>query len=147
MFAVVGYLTENKSLIHLFTNIEKILKPGGLFIFDCWFGPAVLSDKPIDKYRLSEENGVRLIRFTHPELHPLKNVIDVNFHVVEIHNGQIQTEVKEMHPMRFFFAPEIELLFGQIGLDLEVIYPFMKLSGQVNEKDWNVVFVGKKRLL
>lgn len=119
MFAVVGYLTENKSLIHLFTNIEKILKPGGLFIFDCWFGPSVLSDKPIDKYRLSEENGVRLIRFTHPELHPLKNVIDVNFHVVEIHNGQIQTEVKEMHPMRFFLLQKLSCFLARLDLTLK----------------------------
>lgn len=147
MFAVVGYLIENKSLQHLFSTVRKILKPGGLFIFDSWFGPAVLTDIPTDKYKFNEENGVRVIRFTHPEMHSLKNVIDINFHVIEIREEKIQSEVKETHPMRFFFAPEIQLLFNQVGLDLVAIYPFMKLSGRVNEKDWNVVFVGKKRLL
>lgn len=33
MFAVVGYLTENKSLIHLFTNIEENIKAWWIIYF------------------------------------------------------------------------------------------------------------------
>ncbi len=145
MFAVIGYLTESKSLLHLFTTINKILKPGGLFIFDCWFGPAVLSNRSTDSYKFVEENEIRVIRFTHSELHPLKNVIDVNFHIIEIQKNQIKSEVKETHPMRFFFTPEIEMFFNHSGMDLVATYPFMKLNMQANENDQNVLFVGRKK--
>jgi len=42
MFAVISYQTSNEDLAAAFRSARRHLKPGGLFVFDCWFGPAVL---------------------------------------------------------------------------------------------------------
>ncbi len=43
MFAVIGYLSTNECLEQAFAKIFQLLeKTGGIFIFDCWYGPAVL---------------------------------------------------------------------------------------------------------
>ena len=42
----MNYLTETSDMKTGFANAVRRLKPGGLFIFDTWYGPAVLSDLP-----------------------------------------------------------------------------------------------------
>lgn len=54
MFAVVSYQITNEDLISTFKVALKHLKKNGLFIFDAWFGPAVLTQKPSDRF-----NGYR----------------------------------------------------------------------------------------
>ena len=46
---------------------------GGLFVFDAWFGPAVLTERPADRYRIVEADGERIVRFAHPELDLLQH--------------------------------------------------------------------------
>ena len=46
MFAVMSHQVTNKDLISAFKAASRHLKRNGLFIFDIWFGPAVLRQKP-----------------------------------------------------------------------------------------------------
>lgn len=49
MFAVMGYLPDNARLIAGLRTAQKHLRPEGVFIFDGWFGPAVLAQKPEER--------------------------------------------------------------------------------------------------
>ncbi len=42
MFAVLGYLPQNRDIQQALTSIRAHLREGSLFIFDCWNGLAVL---------------------------------------------------------------------------------------------------------
>ena len=46
LFHVISYITCNQSLVKVFRNAEKHLLPRGLFIFDVWYSPAVIYNKP-----------------------------------------------------------------------------------------------------
>jgi SAM-dependent methyltransferase len=46
LFHVISYQTSNDDLMAAFKTVKQHLKPGGIFIFDIWYGPAVLSDRP-----------------------------------------------------------------------------------------------------
>ncbi|HZE12753.1 MAG TPA: class I SAM-dependent methyltransferase, partial [Chthoniobacterales bacterium] len=46
LFHVMNYLTTNTEMEAGFATAVKHVRPGGLFIFDTWYGPAVLSDLP-----------------------------------------------------------------------------------------------------
>src|SRR5690606_3473088 len=46
LFHVMSYQTSNESLLSSFHTAYNHLKPGGLFIFDCWYGPGVFAEKP-----------------------------------------------------------------------------------------------------
>lgn len=46
LFHVVSYLNSDRDLALAFETAAEHLHPGGLFLFDFWYGPAVLSQKP-----------------------------------------------------------------------------------------------------
>ena len=46
LFHVMSYQTSNADLRAAFTTAAAHLRPGGLFLFDFWYGPAVLAQQP-----------------------------------------------------------------------------------------------------
>ena len=51
MFAVMGYQTTNEDVEATIRSVRKHLEPGGLFIFDVWFGPAVINERPSERVK------------------------------------------------------------------------------------------------
>ena len=95
----------------MFDTVAKHLKPGGIFIFDFWYGPGVLSTPPTVRVKRLENEEVNVLRITEPQIHPNKNVVDVNYSVqVKKKHEQKIIELNEMHQMRYLFIPEIKFL-------------------------------------
>lgn len=51
MFTVLGYQITNQDVDNAIRSVRKHLNPGGLFICDVWFGPAVLAIKPAERVK------------------------------------------------------------------------------------------------
>lgn len=49
LFNVVTYIDREEELGELFSSVRSRLRPGGLFIFDCWNGLAAMLDPPKGK--------------------------------------------------------------------------------------------------
>ncbi len=60
MFAVLGYQLSNDDVLAALRTVRQHLKPGGLFVFDVWYGPAVLSIRPGDRVKSSRQGMVKL---------------------------------------------------------------------------------------
>jgi len=45
-FHVVSYQTATADLLATFATARAHLEPGGVFLFDCWYGPAVPTERP-----------------------------------------------------------------------------------------------------
>ena len=109
LFHVMSYQTENSELERIFKNVHKHLNDGGLFIFDFWYGPAVLTDPPVVKIKRLEDDAIRVIRITEPVMHVNENIVDVNFEVlIEDKETHVVERIKEIHRMRYLFLPELE---------------------------------------
>ena len=145
MFAVISYQTTNEDLLAAFGTARRHLAPGGLFIFDAWFGPAVLAQRPTDRLKTIESNGERTIRFAHPELDVGKHIVSVSYKVLRIRGERILEEVDELHKMRFLFPKEVEFYLAENELKLLHLCPFMKLEGVITELDWNVSFIAQRQ--
>jgi SAM-dependent methyltransferase len=140
MFAVVGYLTDNKQLCSLFTSAHDHLNTGGLFIFDVWYGPAVLRQLPETREITVEANHQRFQRRAIPSIDYLKNVVQVDYTLSTPDNTPIS---KESHRMRYFFLPELELLATFHDFSLQAVYAFLSFDNH-SEADWNITVVLKK---
>jgi SAM-dependent methyltransferase len=147
MFAVMGYQTTNEAFESALRNAAKHLNPGGLLIFDAWFGPAVIAQKPQDKVLIIEKGSGSVIRLTRPNLDIISQTVDVNFTVLHVDNDAILNRVDEMHKMRFFFTKELEYVLAKTGFEMLASYPFMELDRALTENDWNMVVVAKKTRL
>jgi len=143
MFAVMGYQTANETLEAALTNTRKHLNEDGLLIFDGWFGPAVLVQKPQDKILIIEGEAGKIIRLTRPELDVLTHTVNVRFDVLNIENNNVSESIEEAHTMRFFFPKELEFILEKSGYRLLGMYPFMKTEGCLTENDWNMTVVAQ----
>lgn len=145
MFAVIGYQISNDDLEKALKTAFNHLKKGGLFVFDVWFGPAVLADKPKDKVKKIKHKNSLLIRKTKIKFNLLKQMVDISFETKKYVNNKVEQSSKEIHPMRFFFYQEIKYFLSKAGLDLVAVLPFLKLRGKVKEKDWNICVIAQRK--
>jgi len=119
LFHVMSYQTTNKDLQSVFETVKVHLKKGGIFIFDNWHGPAVLTDRPSVRIKRLEDKCIQVTRIAEPEIHANENIVDVNYHVfIKNKVTGIVEELKETHRMRYLFKPEIDFLIKQVGFEL-----------------------------
>lgn len=116
LFHVMSYQTTNEELLSAMHTAAAHLSPGGLFIFDFWYGPAVLHEKPSARVKRVENDHLAIRRITEPILHENANTVDVNFEIdiTTKANGSRQT-LRETHTMRYLFLPEVIALLRQAG--------------------------------
>ena len=141
LFHVISYQTTNEDVTAAFETARHHLKPGGIFIFDVWYGPAVLTERPEVRIKRMADEKTEVTRLAEPVLHPNGNRVDVHYHVfVRDLATQAVTEFKETHAMRYFFKPEVEWIAAQIEFDLHHAEEW--LSGKAIGCDtWGVCFV------
>jgi SAM-dependent methyltransferase len=143
LFHVMSYQNTNADLTAAFETAKAHLKPGGIFVFDCWYGPAVLKLGPSVRIGRFEDDRTSVIRIAEPVLHPNRNVVDVNYQVLikDKASGTLD-ELRETHCMRYLFTPEVEQLLQQVGFQLEAAVEFMT-GGPLSLATWTAVFVAR----
>lgn len=119
LFHVMSYQNSNDDILSAFASARKALNKDGYFLFDAWYGPGVLSDKPSVRVKEIEDEKNKLIRIARPIMHDKKNVVDVCYEVMVINkeNGKAKM-INEVHNMRYFFRPELEFLLKASGFEL-----------------------------
>jgi SAM-dependent methyltransferase len=138
MFAVMSYMTTNADLEAAFATARSHLNPKGLFFFDAWFGPAVLTQRPTERYKIIEEGEKKIIRFANPVVDVVGQTVTVNYKILDIINNQVVLEVEESHVMRFLFCQELKLLLNKNGFDTIQYQPFLGNDTSITDADWNM---------
>ncbi|MGC4087327.1 MAG: class I SAM-dependent methyltransferase [Polyangiaceae bacterium] len=144
LFHVMSYQTSNADLQAAFSTIREHLRPGGVFMFDCWYGPAVLTQRPQVRIQRLEDEHIAVTRLAEPVMRPTENVVDVNYQIFIQDKGSGRTEqLSETHTMRYLFAPEVTLLCESAGLKLLGLSEFMS-DAEPSVLTWNALFVGSR---
>ncbi len=143
LFHVMSYQTSNKDLISAFATAREHLNDDGVFVFDCWYGPAVLTDPPVTRVKPLENDMIKVLRIAEPVMHPNENVVDVNYQVfiTDKATGKIE-EVFETHRMRYLFVPELEYLLNEAGFKLVAVHEWMS-ENPPGLSSWGACFVAK----
>lgn len=144
MFHVVSYLTSNEDVFAAFTTAHENLKEKGVFLFDLWYGPGVMNEKPEKRIKKVEDAHNLFIRYANPVLHWNENIVDVNYDVLVLNKENDKaSRIQELHQMRYFFKPEIEMLLKQAGFEMIACVDCNTLKTP-DEKSWTVYFLAKK---
>jgi SAM-dependent methyltransferase len=145
MFHVMSYLTDNKDLSSCFFKVNNHLHKNGLFIFDFWYGPAVLFQKPSQRIKEIEDSLIYVKREAIPNINTLTNVVEVNFKidVTEKRSGKNEF-FEELHPMRYFSIPELEFMGEQTGFELVKTEELITCNTP-SETTWGVCAIFRKR--
>lgn len=145
LFHVISYQPGNDDLRQVFATVSQHLEPGGVFIFDCWYGPAVLTDRPAVRVKRLADEASAVTRLVEPVMHPNHNLVDLHYEVLvrDRASGEVE-QIRETHRMRYLFRPEIELLLEEAGLQLVDASEWM--TGQPLGFDtWGACFVARSR--
>ncbi|BCS55960.1 class I SAM-dependent methyltransferase [Geobacter sp. SVR] len=143
LFHVMSYQTANEDLLAAFTTAYKHVKPAGGFIFDCWYGPGVLTDRPAVRVKKLEDADLDVTRIASPMMHPQNNLVDVDYLIFIRNkiNGRAN-EIRETHHMRYLFEPELRLMLKAAGFDTLHFAEWMT-NAELDFNSWNAVVTAK----
>ncbi len=145
LFHVMSYQSTNSMLTVALQNIYQNVRIGGMFIFDCWYGPAVLLQLPELRVKRMENEMIKVTRIAEPVIRENDNIVEVHYDVfVENKSAKTIHEIREKHVMRYFFQDEIKRFLHDAGFKLMDSFEFM--TGNPLSKDtWGSCFVAQKK--
>ena len=141
MFAVLGYQQSNQDVRDTLETVRGLVLPGATFIFDIWYGPGVLADKPGPRERVIERGDEKLIRRTDATLDEARHLCSVQFDLERWQAGQRVSQVKETHIMRYFFAAELTSFAAECGFELMTLRNSSDWKKPVADRNWNATGV------
>jgi SAM-dependent methyltransferase len=141
LFHVLSYQVTNAAVHAAFARAAEHLMPGGLFLFDVWYTPAVLAQRPAVRLKRLTGDGIEVARIAEPVLYPNENRVDVNYTLFVRDLGSDAVEhFSESHPMRHFSLPELDLLAAMTGF-LRVRAEAFMTGDEPGEHTWGVCVV------
>lgn len=143
MFAVLGYQLTNDDVLAAFRTVQRHLRPGGLLIFDVWYGPAVLYLRPTNRLKIIPTEKGKIIRAASGSLDTFYHLSTIHYHLWQLEDQQVISESEETHRVRYFFPQELTLLMAQVGLELVHMGDFKNLTERADENTWNVLVIGR----
>jgi SAM-dependent methyltransferase len=144
LFHVMSYQTGNDDLRAAFATAHEHLGPGGVFIFDSWYGPGVLTDRPAVRVKRMEDDEIVVTRIVEPAMFPNENLVETNYQIMirDKANGAVE-ELYETHRMRYLFRPEVALLLEGAGMELVANTEWMTEKAP-EFSTWGACFVARK---
>jgi SAM-dependent methyltransferase len=139
MFAVLGYQLENADVLAALRTARKHVRLGGLFIFDVWYGPAVLHQGPTERVKLIPTDTGQILRVASGELDVARHLCKVSYRLWRIEGERLVGQAEETHLMRFFFPLELNLFLEYSGFNPLRLGVFPDIDRDPDTTTWNVL--------
>jgi len=141
MFAVLGYQVANEDVLATLASARRHLDPGGVLVFDAWYGPAVARIGPTQRVKVLDTDSRKIIRVADADIDERHGVCRVLYRLWELAEDCLVSEASESHTMRFFYPMELELLLMQTGFELRRLAAFPDIASDANADTWNALVV------
>lgn len=144
LFHVASYQAEDGDLAAFFATGAAHLAPGGAFLFDAWYSPAVLHQCPGDRTRRATGDGLEVTRHAAVVEDVDRSLVDVHF-TIEVRRLEDATVERgeEVHRMRHLTSNEVREAARTAGMTLVHTEGFP--DGAPPSRDtWGVAFVLRK---
>jgi SAM-dependent methyltransferase len=143
MFAVLGYQLENRDVLAALRTARKHVRLGGLFIFDVWYGPAVLRQGPSERIKLIPIERGQILRVASGELDVARHLCKVSYRLWRIEGERLIGQTEETHLMRYFFPLELNLFLECSGFNPLRLGVFPEIDRDPDTTTWNVIGVAR----
>jgi SAM-dependent methyltransferase len=144
LFHVASYQNDSESLEGLFRTAHSALKSGGIFLFDYWYGGAVLAQGVETRVKVKERKPLRLTRIAQSDHDELNATVLVNYTLFcEDASQSLICRVDETHRMRYWFPFEIDSSLRSCGFEPVGSYAWLS-EAPPNSKTWAAYSVARK---
>ena len=144
LFHIISYQTTNEDLEAAFRVAAHHLVHGGVFLFDVWHGPAVLTERPTERVKNVADERFEVTRTARPELDSNRSTVKVAYEMQckDRQSGAIIC-FSEEHLMRYLFPTEIDILARSCGMRVLRTEEF--LTGRPpSSSSWGVAYLLQK---
>jgi SAM-dependent methyltransferase len=139
LFAVLGYQQENADVMAALRTARRHLRPGGLLVFDVWYGPAVLRERPSQRIKVSPTPDGKILRVASGRLDSYRHLCTTDYLLWRWREGKPVEEATESHTMRYFFPQELILFLQCERFVLDRLGAFPDFQRDPDETTWNVM--------
>jgi SAM-dependent methyltransferase len=139
MFAVLGYQTTDEDVTRSIETVRTHLAPGGSFVFDVWYGPAVEATGPSARVKVVATADGEVERQASAVLQRESHLCTVSYRLINRRPGMAEDVTDEAHQMRYFFRDELERFLGASRLSLLDLTPFPDTTAPLSSAAWNVL--------
>ena len=143
MFAVLGYQLENADVLSALRTARRHLRSSGLLVFDVWYGPAVLRERPSQRLEIASIPNGQIIRAAWGELDALHQLCYVHYRVWRLEENRLLAATEESHTVRLFFPLELALFLECSGFGLIRLGAFPDFERDPAETIWSVLGVAR----
>ena len=140
---VIGYQIENDKLKLFLKNISGSLKNGGLFAFNFYNMPAILSKPLTPQFREVETNDIILTRISNAIPNLMKNTLKMQYRYLIEAEGKEAFDIKIEEEMRYYSFKELENYLYEAGFKIKSITDFL-MHKELSGEDWNGFIVTEK---
>ncbi|MBP7654274.1 class I SAM-dependent methyltransferase [Candidatus Dependentiae bacterium] len=144
MFAAINYLSGWKDIDKFFKALNKILKPGGIFIFDFWNGLLVPENNNKRGKKTVDSDNMKITRETFTEVDKLKQNCAVHYNVTISSGKKTVNKFSETHNLHYFSPEEIEILLNINNFKILSFQPF-GLNKNISADDWELIIAAQKK--
>jgi hypothetical protein len=145
LFHVMSYQTSNEDIYLTIETAKRHLVQGGIFIFDFWYGPCVLTEKPELRKKKFGNGKTEAVRVSKPEVRLNENIVDVKFDlkIKEKYKRRSDIKIKEVHSMRYLFIPELKMFAERSKM--KVVHFEEWLTGkELRINSWSGIMIMRK---
>lgn len=142
LFNVVTYILNSTDLCLFMVGIAKHLKPGGVFVFDCWNGIAALRDPPKSKITKIRHNGENITCLLNSKTDFFNQKVTLNYHL-SVENG-IKQKGDFSFTQTLWTPMQIKSAIEEAGMKVVKCFPHMFLNKIATERDWKIMFVCRR---
>jgi SAM-dependent methyltransferase len=144
LFHVMNYQTSDNQIQSVFSNASKHLNPGGIFLFDFWFTPAVYSISPSCRVKKMSNKDIHVTRIAEPQIDACNNIVEVKYDIfVENKKNKDIAFIEEVHQMRPFGINELKAFAENNGFSLSLVQEF-GTGDPLTTKTWGGAILFKK---
>jgi SAM-dependent methyltransferase len=138
MFSVLGYQYSDEDVLATLATARRHVRQGGELVFDVWYGPAVLSQRPEERVKRMKSDTGEIIRRASSVLHAEEHLCTVCYSVQQTADPS-GSLVEEEHQVRYFFPDELERFLTASGFALQRLGAFPDYETDPDESTWNVL--------
>lgn len=145
LFDVLSYMNRNEDVDDFLEFARRSLVPGGLLMFDFWYGPGVMHLGPENRWKEYLKDGFKILRLTSPVMDSLNCVVHVKHKVIVLEREKEVRSFEETHNMRYFFLPEVRSFLDHHGFEIIKSGTWEKPGVNPTANDWSVLVVARRK--
>lgn len=141
LFHVMCYQITDQDLAEAFQTAAQHLEPGGVFLFDMWYGPGVQKSPPELRVKRVSDDNLEVVRIAEPDVRPDENVVQVGYQIfAKRPKDSSWAMFKEAHTVRYLFNEDLNSHLPVSGFEIKGIYDW-DTGKDAGDETWNAYCV------